>query len=75
MFKKDIEDLKHRMSIEPDLIHLIKENNPPNVNLKIPSKRKLNFSSLKLVFMYIINKLFIYFHFLEINNIQLHFYY
>ena len=45
LFKKDIEDLKQRLSIETDLIHLIKENNPPIINLKIPSKSKIIFFS------------------------------
>jgi hypothetical protein len=47
LFKKDIEDLKHRLSIETDLIHIIKEYNPPIVNLKIPSKSKIIFFSFK----------------------------
>ena len=42
IFNKDIKDLDHRLSIETDIIHIIKENNPPIINLKIPSKVKLN---------------------------------
>jgi hypothetical protein len=45
LFKKNIEDLDHRLSIETDIIHIIKENNPPIINLKIPSKSKIKYFS------------------------------
>ena len=45
LFKKNIEDLDRRLSIETDLIHIIKENHPPIINLKIPSKSKIKYFS------------------------------
>ena len=41
VFKKNLINLEDRLSVETDLIHLIKENNPPIINLKIPSKSNI----------------------------------
>jgi hypothetical protein len=45
IFKKNIEDLDKRLSIETDIIHIINENNPPIINLTIPSKSKIKYFS------------------------------
>ena len=45
IFKKDVLNLEDRLSIETDIIHLIKENNPPIINQIIPSKSKIGFLS------------------------------
>jgi hypothetical protein len=45
LFKKNIEELDRRLSIETDLIHIIKENIPPIINIKIPSKSKIKYFS------------------------------
>ena len=38
VFKCDIEDVKERLSVETDLIHLFKDFNPPIMNKKIPTR-------------------------------------